>query len=107
MLLRIVCNVIPRGIMLPGGVVGHASHFICIFSYGVIKVSSRVSVTFRLEKADRGLLEKICRARGESLSSFVRRALRREFARLGYLSQDEAKALGFSTEKEVEKSNAV
>jgi hypothetical protein len=33
--------------------------------------------------------------------------LRREFARLGYLSQDEAKALGFSTEKEVEKSNAV
>jgi hypothetical protein len=67
----------------------------------------RESVTFRLEESDRAVLEKICRARGEGLSSFVRRALRREFARLGYLSQDEAKALGFSTEKEVEKSNAV
>jgi len=53
----------------------------------------RESITFKLEEADRQLLEKVCRARGESLSSFVRRALRREFARLGFLSQDEMKAL--------------
>jgi hypothetical protein len=60
----------------------------------VIRVSNRVSVTFRIEEADRELLEKICRARGESLSSFVRRALRMEFARLGFLGQDEMKAPG-------------
>jgi len=62
---------------------------------------TRVSITFKLEEADRGLLEKVCRARGESLSSFVRRALRREFARLGFLSQDEVKALELNL-KEVE-----
>jgi len=68
-------------------------------------MSKRESVTFRLEEADRQLLEKVCRARGEGLSSFVRRALRLEFARLGFLSQDEAKALGLSTEKEVKSEN--
>jgi|YelNatPaOPRAMG01_1025707.scaffolds.fasta_scaffold32699_5 uncharacterized protein (DUF1778 family) len=61
----------------------------------------RESITFKLEEADRQLLEKVCRARGESLSSFVRRALRREFARLGFLSQDELKALELNL-KEVE-----
>ena len=61
----------------------------------------RESITFKLEEADRELLEKVCRARGESLSSFVRRALRREFARLGFLSQDEVKALELNL-KEVE-----
>jgi len=58
-------------------------------------MSKHESVTFKLEEADRELLEKVCRARGESFSSFVRRALRMEFARLGYLSQEEHKALGF------------
>jgi len=77
------------------------SRIFVYFSYGVIRVSNRVSVTFRIEEADRELLEKICRARGESLSSFVRRALRREFARLGFLSQDELKALELNL-KEVE-----
>jgi len=80
---------------------GWAPRIFVYFSYGVIRVPNRVSVTFRIEEADSELLEKICRARGESLSSFVRRALRMEFARLGFLSQDEAKALGLSTEKEV------
>jgi len=59
----------------------------------------RESITFKLEEADRELLEKVCRARGESLSSFVRRALRREFARLGFLSQDEVKALELNLEE--------
>jgi hypothetical protein len=67
--------------------------YLYIFLTEVIRVSNRVSVTFRIEEADRELLEKICRARGESLSSFVRRALRMEFARLGFLGQDEMKAL--------------
>jgi hypothetical protein len=39
------------------------------------------------------LIKKIARARGETLSDFVRRALRRELARLGYLSDEEKKAL--------------
>ena len=59
----------------------------------------RESITFKLEEVDRELLEKVCRARGESLSSFVRRALRREFARLGFLSQDEVKALELNLEE--------
>jgi len=71
------------------------------FSYGGETVSKfkRESITFKLEEADRELLEKVCRARGESLSSFVRRALRREFARLGFLSQDEVKALELNLEE--------
>jgi hypothetical protein len=40
------------------------------------------------------LLKKVCSARGENLSSFVRRAIRTELARLSYLTEDEKKALG-------------
>jgi hypothetical protein len=43
------------------------------------------------------LIKKICRLRGEDLSDFVRRAVKLELARLSYLSEDEKKALGFSS----------
>jgi len=51
------------------------------------------------------LLDKICRVRGESTSSFVHMTVRREFAQSGFLSQDEVKALEINL-KEVE-PNAV
>jgi len=40
------------------------------------------------------LLKKVCKARGEDLSDFVRRSVRKELARLCYLSAEEKKALG-------------
>jgi hypothetical protein len=40
------------------------------------------------------LLKKVCKARGEDLSDFVRRSVRKELARLNYLSEEEKKALG-------------
>ncbi len=39
------------------------------------------------------LIKKVARARGEDLSDFVRRAVKRELARLSYLSDEEKKAL--------------
>lgn len=50
----------------------------------------------RMPKSDVRLLKKVCKARGEDLSDFVRRAVRTELARLSYLSEDEKKALGLA-----------
>jgi len=55
------------------------------------------TVSIRVTKRDKELLEKICRARGEDPSDFVRRAVRKEFAILCYLPNEEKKALGFET----------
>lgn len=52
------------------------------------------TVYARMQKEEVELLRKIARARGEDLSDFIRRAIRRELAKLGYLSEDERKALG-------------
>jgi len=57
-------------------------------------MSSLTTIALKIDKRDRELLNKICKARGESISSFVRRAVRREFARLAFLSEDELKAFG-------------
>jgi len=40
------------------------------------------------------LLKKVCKARGEDVSDFVRRSVRKELARLCYLSDEDKKALG-------------
>jgi len=50
--------------------------------------------SIRMTKRDKELLEKICAARGEDPSGFVRRAIRKEFATLSYLPEEEKKALG-------------
>jgi hypothetical protein len=42
---------------------------------------------------ERKLIQEVCRARGESVSSFLRRTIKRELARMGYLSEKERKAL--------------
>jgi len=52
------------------------------------------NLSLRISKRDKELLEKICRARGEDPSDFVRRAFRKEFAILCYLPEEEKKALG-------------
>lgn len=48
----------------------------------------------RMSAEDVQLIKKICEARGEQLSDFVRRSVRKELARLCYLSDEEKKALG-------------
>lgn len=53
-----------------------------------------------MRKEDILLLRKVCQARGENLSNFVRRAVRMELARLSFLSDEEKKALGFKEGKE-------
>jgi len=55
---------------------------------------SNTVIGVRISPKDRTLLDKISRARGEDLSDFVRRAIRKEFASLGFLSDEEKKALG-------------
>jgi len=52
----------------------------------------------RFSGADAELIQLICDARKEDTSSFIRRAVRREFARLGFMSETEKKALGMSEE---------
>ena len=52
------------------------------------------TIGVRIEKEDRELLDHVCKARGEDLSSFIRRAVRKELATLSYYSEDVKKALG-------------
>ena len=52
------------------------------------------TISVRMTKRDKELLERICMARGEDPSGFVRRAVRKEFAILCYLPEEEKKALG-------------
>jgi post-segregation antitoxin (ccd killing protein) len=47
----------------------------------------------RLTLEDRRFIKEVCKARGENISSFLRRALKRELARMGYFSEKERKAL--------------
>lgn len=54
---------------------------------------SRPIVFARMSNEDIELIKKVCKARGEDLSDFVRRSVRKELARLCYLSADEKKAL--------------
>jgi len=54
----------------------------------------------RMRKEDVELIKRVCKARGEDLSDFVRRAVRKELARLSFLSPEEKKALGITTKRE-------
>ena len=54
----------------------------------------RETLTFRLTKKDLTLLDRITKMRGADPSSFLRRAMRKEFAELGFLDEEERKALG-------------
>lgn len=47
----------------------------------------------RMDEEEIHLIRSVVKARGEDISDFVRRAVKRELARLSYLSQEEKKAL--------------
>jgi len=54
---------------------------------------SKPIVFARMSNEDIELVKKVCKARGEQVSDFVRRSVRKELARLCYLSDEEKKAL--------------
>ena len=43
------------------------------------------------------LMKDVAKKRGEDMSSFIRRSIKLELARLGFLSNEERKALGLPT----------
>jgi hypothetical protein len=49
-----------------------------------------------MEPSDRALLQKVCKARGEDLSDFARRAIKKELASLSFYNQETKKALGIT-----------
>jgi uncharacterized protein (DUF1778 family) len=61
---------------------------------------SNSHIGFRIDPADRQLLQRVCKARGEDMSDFARRAIKRELASLSYYNQETKKALGISTRGE-------
>ncbi len=54
----------------------------------------------RIETETQQLVLKICKMRGEAVSDFLRRSLKKELASLGYLSAEEMKALGLKPQEE-------
>jgi len=50
----------------------------------------------------KSLVEEVSKKRGECLSTFIRRAVKRELARMSYLSENEKKALGIRKENKKE-----
>jgi len=46
------------------------------------------------------IVTRVSKARGQNMSGFLRRVLLQELARLGFLSDEQMKALGINTEKE-------
>jgi hypothetical protein len=53
-------------------------------------------ILIRLEGKIAKVLKVVARARGEHVSSFARRAIMVELARLGFLAPEESKALGIN-----------
>jgi len=48
----------------------------------------------RIEEKEASLLKEVCKLRGESMSTFIRRSVRKELATLSYLPNEQKKALG-------------
>jgi uncharacterized protein (DUF1778 family) len=55
-------------------------------------------IVIRLTDSDYLLIKEISHKRGENISSFVRRAVRRELAQLGFLDNSTRRALGLEVE---------
>ena len=57
-------------------------------------MNQRIGV--KIEVEDRKLIEKVCQARGEQISDFVRRAIKKELASLSFYNEEVKKALGIT-----------
>lgn len=58
-------------------------------------------IGLRINPEDRRLLDKVCQARGEQISDFARRAIKKELASLSFYNKETKKALGLLAGKEV------
>jgi len=56
------------------------------------------SILIRLERQTRQILKEVAHARGEHVSSFARRAIMGELAKLGFLDDQQSKALGIHSQ---------
>ena len=56
-------------------------------------------IGIRISSEDRQIVESVCKARAEDISDFVRRAIRRELASMGYYADDVRKALGVAPQR--------
>lgn len=54
---------------------------------------SRIQYNIKIEKKDLVLMRKITNNRGDNVSNFIRISIRKELARLGFLSKIEKKSL--------------
>ncbi|MGD0449918.1 MAG: ribbon-helix-helix protein, CopG family [Candidatus Bathyarchaeia archaeon] len=52
----------------------------------------------RIEPELKELVERVCKSRGEDVSDFIRRSIRKELASLSYLPAEDKKALGIKME---------
>ncbi|RLI19926.1 hypothetical protein DRO54_07380 [Candidatus Bathyarchaeota archaeon] len=52
------------------------------------------TIGFRISPELHKLLKKVCEARGEDVSDFIRRAVLKELANLSFLPEEQKKALG-------------
>jgi len=55
-------------------------------------------IGIKFEEDDVKIIKEFCKRRGENVSSFVRRVIKTELGRYGYLSKEERKALGIEEE---------
>ena len=55
-----------------------------------------VQMNIKINKQDLDLIKKVSKKRGEGVADFVRVSIRKELARLGFLTNEEMKALGIS-----------
>jgi len=60
------------------------------------------TVTVRVTNDTRSLIRHVCRLRHEHVTTFIRRSILMEFARLGFMQDEQKKALGILLEKEKE-----
>jgi hypothetical protein len=60
------------------------------------------ALLIRLERTTAELIGEVARARGESASSFARRAIITELAKLGFLDERDRKALGIQASADPE-----
>lgn len=61
-----------------------------------------VFIGVRLDPKDKRLLEKVSKARGEDVSDFIRRAIRKELASLNFYPEETKKALGLISQNQKE-----
>jgi len=86
----------PRESLKPANTSSHSKGF-----RGALTSQTEI-IGAQFDRRTAKLLREVCSDRGEGISSFVRRAVRKELASLSYLSDREKKSLGSPVEPEIQ-----